>query len=153
MRNVAAATFTLLLFVAVVSAQVPTAGNVFFGYSYYHTNVSNIGPDFVNPAGTCAIGAVCGGTVSTRIYQALFGPRISVSLGKFRPFGEFEFGVGHTNTQNIRSDTSFAVVASQVGHEPNAGEYFSFERSFPSVEARGAYQNNIRLSTGIVLRF
>ncbi len=185
MRNVAAATFTLLLFVAVVSAQVPTAGNVFVGYSYYHTNVSNIGPasfngwegslegkvfpgiglvadltghygsqDFVNPAGTCAIGAVCGGSVSTHIYQALFGPRISVSSGKFRPFGEVEFGVGHTNTQSSRSDTSFAMAfGGGLDYRIVRPVAWRFQGDYVSTHFFGAYQNNIRLSTGIVFRF
>jgi hypothetical protein len=34
--------FVLLLFAGLASAQVPTSGNVFFGYSYYNTDLSSI---------------------------------------------------------------------------------------------------------------
>ncbi len=35
--------FGLLLFAGLASAQVPTHGNVFFGYSYYNTDVTSVG--------------------------------------------------------------------------------------------------------------
>src|SRR5262249_31657267 len=42
MRKVALISLSVLLFVAAGAAQVPTSGNVFFGYSYYNTDLSSI---------------------------------------------------------------------------------------------------------------
>jgi len=42
MRNVLVITATLFFFAGLATAQVPTSGNVFFGYSYYHTSLSSI---------------------------------------------------------------------------------------------------------------
>jgi hypothetical protein len=47
--------------------------------------------------------------VSTHIYEAMFGPRFSASLGKVPPFAEFEVGVGHINN-GFTSDTAFATA-------------------------------------------
>lgn len=43
MRWIAVVVFALFLFASLAPAQVPTAGNVFFGYSYYNTNLANVG--------------------------------------------------------------------------------------------------------------
>jgi hypothetical protein len=127
------ATAIVSLSFSVANAQVPTSGNIFFGYSYYSTTpltiigISNrqslngwegsfegkvfhgvgLVADFSghygsqnvpNPAGTCAIGAMCSPIpVSTHVQNFLFGPRVSASLGKFRPFGEVLFGAGHVS--------------------------------------------------------
>ncbi len=40
MRKIAATAFLFLICSAFAAAQVPTSGNVFFGYSYYNANVS-----------------------------------------------------------------------------------------------------------------
>ena len=37
MRWIAVVVFAFFLFATLAPAQVPTAGNVFFGYSHYHT--------------------------------------------------------------------------------------------------------------------
>ena len=184
MRNVAAAAFALFLLDAVVAAQVPTAGNVFGGYSYYHTNLSNIGSTFngwegslegkvfpgvgivadltghygsqvvESPGVTCAIGAICTVRESTHIYQALFGPRFSVSLRRVRPFAEFEFGVAHITTANIPSNTSFAMaLGGGVDYRIIRLLALRFQGDYVSTHFFGAYQNNVRLSTGIVFRF
>jgi hypothetical protein len=64
----------------------------------------------VNPANSCAFGVICPPlNVSTHIYEAMFGPRFSASLGKVRPFAEFEAGVGHINN-GFTSDTAFATA-------------------------------------------
>ncbi len=42
MRKIVLLTLSLLLLVTLATAQIPTAGNVFFGYSYYNTNLSPI---------------------------------------------------------------------------------------------------------------
>ena len=185
MRRITAVCFTLILAGLVASAQVPTAGNVFVGYSYYHANLAGEGPanlngweasvegkvlphvgvvtdlsghygsqTFVNPAGTCAIGAVCSGIVNTHIYQALFGPRVSASLGKVRPFAEFELGVGHINTQNNQSNTSFALAfGGGIDYRIVRPVAWRFQADYVSTHFFSTHQNNAGLSTGIVFRF
>src|SRR6202051_3443833 len=39
--QITAVVFVSLIFSAAASAQVPTSGNVFFGYSYYNTQLSS----------------------------------------------------------------------------------------------------------------
>jgi hypothetical protein len=140
--------FILFLFMSVglASAQVPTSGNVFFGYSYYNTDLSsyNSGDSSSDRANTngweasvegkvipflglvadvdshygsqnfpavCALGGV-GCTINANIteHNFLFGPRVSMSVGKFRPFAEALFGGAHVNAGVAGSDTSFATA-------------------------------------------
>lgn len=42
--------------------------------------------------------------------EVLLGPRASLSVGRFRPFAEFEFGIGHVNGNGVASDTSIATA-------------------------------------------
>lgn len=42
MRKSGFALLALLVFSGLASAQVPTSGNVFFGYSYYNTDLASI---------------------------------------------------------------------------------------------------------------
>src|ERR1700721_1348751 len=42
MRKIGFILFTLLVFAGLASAQIPTKGNVFFGYSYYNTDLSSV---------------------------------------------------------------------------------------------------------------
>jgi hypothetical protein len=66
--------------------------------------------NFVNPANPCAIGVVCPTGFSPHASESLFGPPFSASFGRFRPFAEFESGVGHVSASGFPSDTSFAVA-------------------------------------------
>jgi len=122
-------------------AQVPTSGNVFFGYTYYNTPLSSAGraslngweasvegkvlpllgvvADFSSNYGsenflivTCPVSVTnCTlGTSSESVSEEnyLFGPRLSISVGKFRPFAEGMIGAGHVNAHVAGSSTSFA---------------------------------------------
>jgi len=42
MRKVAILAFLMLVFAGFASAQIPTSGNIFFGYSYYNTDLSSL---------------------------------------------------------------------------------------------------------------
>ena len=48
MRKALLASFTVLAFANLATAQVPTSGNVFFGYSYYNTSLSSLGRSNLN---------------------------------------------------------------------------------------------------------
>jgi opacity protein-like surface antigen len=181
------------------SAQVPTSGNVFFGYSYYNappltfagTNnrqslngwdgslegkvfrgvglvadfSGHYGSQSVpNPAGTCAIGVMCSPLpVSTHIQNFLFGPRVSVRVGRFRPFGEVLFGVGHISVNEGSSlpdnfvmpkDTTLATaLGGGLDYKIIRPIAVRFQGNYIQTRFFGTTQNNVRLSTGIVFRF
>ena len=177
----------VLLFAGLAPAQVPTSGNVFFGYSFYSTNLSSI--DRANTNGWQAslegkvfpsIGIVadfdghygsqnfppptaCPGllpclplpfSASLSEYNVLFGPRFSASVGKFRPFAEFEFGVGHVNANAAGSDTSFATAfGGGLDYRLVRLIAWRFEADYLQTRFFGSTQSNARVSTGIVLRF
>ena len=188
MRNVFVSEFVLLLLSSLAVAQVPTSGNVFFGYSFYSTNLSSI--DRVNTNGwegsvegkifpflgmvadfsshygsenfpliiVCpAQVPVCGpSTFSANVaeHNYLFGPRVSVPVGKLRPFGEAFFGAGHVNANAGGTDTSFATALGG-GLDYRLIRILAWRIQGDYVQTRffSTHQNNVRFSTGIVVRF
>ena len=114
--------------------------------------------------GTCAIGVVCSPlTASTHVETFLFGPRVSASVGKFRPFGEVLFGAGHIRIKETSplpdnfitpTDTSFATAIGG-GLDYKIIRLIAVRVQGDYVQTRffGTTQNNLRISTGIVLRF
>jgi len=172
-------------FSTAANAQVPTSGNVFFGYSYYNTDLSSV--DRANTNGWEAsvegkvipflgivadfdghygsqnfVGGVCGLTCSPTTFNAnvteqnfLFGPRVSFSAGRFRPFAEALFGGAHVNVNNgVGSDTSFATaLGGGLDYKIIRPVAWRFQGDYVQTRFFGTTQNNIRLSTGIVFRF
>lgn len=187
MQKIVFTLFSLLLFAGLASAQIPTSGNVFFGYSYYHTDLSSI--DSANTNGWEAsvegkvipfLGIVadfdghygsqnfpsppCPGPLpclvvpvnaSVTEHNFLFGPRVSMSLGKFRPYAEALFGAGHVNVNNgVGSDTSFATaLGGGLDYKLLKPIAWRFQGDYVQTRFFGATQNNVRISTGIVLHF
>lgn len=180
--------FVPLLFAGLASAQVPTSGNVFFGYSYYNTDLSSVDrantngweasvegkvipflgfvADFDSHYGSQNFPPECsvplgGGAPACSTFNAsvteqnfLFGPRVSFSVGKFRPFAEALFGGAHVNANGAGSDTSFATaLGGGIDYKIIRPIAWRFQGDYVQTRFFGATQNNIRLSTGIVLRF
>jgi hypothetical protein len=113
---------------------------------YGSQNFPTICPVF---AGPCPAG-----NLKVNEHNALFGPRLSVSVAKIRPFAEVLIGVGHVSGQSAGSDTSFAT---EVG---DGFDYHLFpllawrvEGDYVTTRFFSATQNNLQLSTGIVFRF
>jgi hypothetical protein len=185
MRNVLIAAF-IALCATLATAQVPTSGNVFFGYSYYSTNPS--GADRVNTNGWEAtlegkwlpflgivadfdghygsenfVGTGCSGvlvclpapfSVNISEHNFLFGPRVSMSVRKFRPFAEFEVGAGHINANAAGTDTSFATaVGGGLDYRIIRPIAWRFQGDYVHTRFFGTGQGNARISTGIVVRF
>lgn len=172
-----------LLLPGLALAQVPTSGNVFFGYSYYSTNLSSIDrtntngwqaslegkvfpflgilADFDGHYGSedfpilCPVGTgTCTFNVNVSEHNVLFGPRFSASIRKFRPFAEFEFGVGHVNANAAGSHTSFATAfGGGLDYRLMRIVAWRFQGDYVQTRFFGSTQGNARLSTGIVLRF
>jgi hypothetical protein len=190
MRKIGFTILGLLLFASLANAQVPTSGNVFFGYSYYNashlpveTGRSNLNgwegsfegkiipwvgmvADFSEhygnasicippqqPAGSGQGQSSCQNVISHE-QNFLFGPRVSISIRKFRPFAEALFGGGHVNTNGFGSDTSFATaLGGGLDYKIIRPIAWRFQGDYIQTRFFGATQNNVRLSTGIVLRF
>jgi hypothetical protein len=182
--NVAAVSITLILFAGLANAQIPTGGNIFLGYSYYNTNLSSIDRANLNgwegslegkmlpwvgivadlsghygsqnfPTLCPVIPSPCPAVnLKVNEYNALFGPRVSVSVGKIRPFAEVMIGVGHVSAHSAGSDTSFATaVGGGLDYHLFPLVAWRVEGDYVTTRFFSATQNNLQLSTGIVFRF
>jgi len=173
-RFILAALF-LLFFASMVGptahAQLPK-GNIFGGYSYLRLDEGNGNHNGLNGWAASLEGKVFPfvgivadfsghyGTpqsVSTKEYNFLFGPRVSFSISKFRPFAHALFGVSHLHT----SVASFSDSQSAFGYALGGGADYKL---IPLFSARvqvdylptrfsGTTQKNIRISTGVVFNF
>jgi opacity protein-like surface antigen len=184
MRKIGFLFFSLAVFAGLANAQIPTSGNVFFGYSYLNadlnagTRTSSNGWEasfegkvlpFVGlvadfdahygsqpTQGGCVSGLlITCGTFSSSFteHSFLFGPRVSVSLGKLRPFGEALFGGSHISSAG-NSDTSFATaLGGGLDYKIVRPVAWRFQGDYVQTRFFGLTQNNARFSTGIVLRF
>ncbi len=187
----AAASF---VFSAAAEAQVPTSGNVFFGYSNENAGASsfdftNLGRPNLNGWEASLEGRVFpwvgivadfGRHYASQNYQftqngitttvsggeeltVLFGPRVSVPVGKFRPFAEALFGAAHTNASQGSSlpdnfvqprDTSFATaLGGGLDYKIIRPIAIRIEGDYVQTRFFGTLQNDVRISTGIVFRF
>jgi len=192
MRRIGFTVLCLLSFATLASAQVPTSGNVFFGYSYYSMDLSSINQpdtggwgrtntngweaslegkvipllgfvaDFDSHYGSQTLSIACpvsipcapvGADITER--NVLFGPRVSFSTGRFRPFGEALFGVAHININSgVGSDTSFATaLGGGLDYKIIKPVAWRFQADYVGTRLFGGTQNNVRISTGIVFRF
>lgn len=92
--------------------------------------------------------------VNSHVDNFLIGPRLSVSVGKVRPFAEAVIGFAHINTRGFGSDTS---IASGLG----GGIDYSFfhllgwrlQGDYIHTNLFSTPQNNVRISTGLVFHF
>jgi hypothetical protein len=189
--------FPVCLFIilaGLAAAQIPTSGNVFFGYSYYTTDfssgdrantngweasvegkvipwvafVADIDAHYGSQNFLCSqtsFGCPLTGVISFNGIPTindsfvernfLFGPRVSFSVAKFRPFAEFLIGGAHVTLNNSGgSNTSFAT-ATGGGLDYKIIKLIAWRLQGDYVNTRffGTSQNNLRISTGIVVRF
>jgi hypothetical protein len=172
------------------NALAQTSGNVYFGYSYYNTDLDlnrgglngwqgtlegkvfpllGIVADITGEYGSIGLGTVCpvqplqppggggGGcttaSLSVHQYNALFGPRVGKTIGRVRPFAEFELGVGHAST-SIGSDTSFATAfGGGVDYKFFHALAWRGEIDYVHTHFFSVGQSSARISTGILFRF
>lgn len=182
MRKLLLALFAAIMFAGFANAQIPTTGNVFFGYSYYNADATSFGRSSFNGWNASFEGKVLPfvglvadvsstyGSADEPIFcpelvcplvsvgaheqNVMFGPRVSASVGKFRPFAEALFGAGHVNVSGYTSDTSFATaVGGGLDYKIIRPIALRFEGDYVQTRFFGTTQNNVQLSTGIVLRF
>jgi opacity protein-like surface antigen len=166
------------------SAQIPTSGNVFVGYSYYNADLSSVGRSsfngwtgsvegkvlpFIGIVGEVtetygsenlqllACAAPLCPTTNVSLHQQTFlvGPRVSVSVGKIRPFAEVMIGGAHLSANNgVGSSTSFATaIGGGLDYKIIRPVAWRLQGDYVQTRFFGTTQNDVRLSTGIVLRF
>ena len=169
----------LFALTSLVSAQVPK-GNAFFGYSYANADFNSndrsnlngweasLEGKFLPFIGIVADFSGYYGTndfpssstifhVDGREYNFLFGPRVSASVGRVRPFAHALFGAGHVNVSGqgySASDTAFSTaLGGGVDFHLFPLLAWRFQGDYLQTRFFGNQQNNGRFSTGIVLNF
>jgi opacity protein-like surface antigen len=157
--------------------------DIFAGYSYVRERPSTSGTSSFNLHGGSASisynantwlsgvadfggyhnGNVLGTNTNGTFSTYLFGPRVSYRrLRRLTPFGEALFGVAHASAHVTGASNSENAFATAIG----GGVDFKLSDHFSIRPAKVDYlmsrfretgtsatQNNLRLSTGIVLRF
>ena len=186
MHRITAIIFTLFVLATVGYAQIPS-GNAYIGYSYMsadllssgRTNMNgwngslegkvlpfigivadfsgNYGTAGVPPNSLCNGGSCSGLSATTDIYSYLFGPRVSITVGKVRPFAEALFGAGHITESASgfsNSNTSFAyAVGGGIDYHLIPLISWRVEGDLLQTRFFSNTQNNVRISTGIVIHF
>jgi hypothetical protein len=183
LRKIGPIVFVLAVLSGLASAQIPTSGNVYVGYSYYNADLSGGRSSFNGWTGAvegkifpfigivgeytgtygsenlpliaCLSALLCPTTnVSLHEQTFLFGPRVSASVRKIRPFAEILIGGAHLSANNgVGSDTSVATaIGGGVDYKIIRPVAWRFQGDYVQTRFSGT-QNNVRISTGIVLRF
>lgn len=191
MRKLTCLSVFLFLLACAASAQIPTSGNVFFGYSFENASSTAFSSNlnFLSRPNLQGWDASLEGKVFPHIgivtdlsghygsenytlatpngletlqvtgheFNVLFGPRISIPVGKFTPFGEAMVGVGHMTTGGSGggpSDYAFATaLGGGIDYRLIRLVAVRLEGDYVTNRFFGAVQNNVRISTGIVIHF
>ena len=179
MRTLTVIVFALSLLPTAALAQIPTKGDVFFGYSYASADFSSNRRTSLNGWNGSLEGQVLpwvgfvadiGGLYGSRevsvvptfsadasVYNALFGPRVSVSVGNFTPFAHALFGASHISEKASGfsdSDTSFATaLGGGIDYRLIHGIGWRVQADMLQTRFFSSTQNNFRLSTGVALHF
>jgi opacity protein-like surface antigen len=185
MRSNALLLTVILILITSSSAQSPISGNAFLGYSFTDASPSavalpgwnrltlngwrataevkayrwiGIAADFSGHYGS-GRQSVPGlfVTYDGRQHDFLFGPRVSASFGRVRPFAEGLFGVTLISTKTNDfpiSDSSFAfAVGGGVDYKLIGILGLRVQGDYLRTGVFTLSQNDLRLSTGAVLRF
>lgn len=167
------------------TAQAPASGNIFFGYSFENASSSaldgltrpnmhgwegslegKLAPyiglvtDFSGHYGNQTfLEATPDGPTNVKVtgheYEVLFGPRVSVPVGRFTPFGEFFVGVAHISSNGFSPTKTSWATALGGGLDYRLVRFLALrlEGDYVRTNFFSTSQNDIRISTGIVFRF
>ena len=157
-----------------------SSGNAFLGYSFNHastgfSNTGNLNGWEASVEGKVApftglvadLGAQYGtlqlplvhlfggpGTVdsTTRVWSFLVGPRVSVSVGKFRPFAQALVGPGHLHEDAIEfayGETCFVnTFGGGLDYRLTPLLAWRLQGDVMQTRFHGGTQNDVRISTG-----
>jgi uncharacterized protein YjlB len=163
-RRIAFGFVILFTLIAAASAQIPTKGDIFFGYSYNNADFNGAGRANLNGWEGSLEGKVFPyvGIVADisghygmgdSIHNVIFGPQVSVPIGKFTPFAHALIGVGHISG-NSSSDTSFSdAFGGGIDYRLIHGIGWRFQLDALQTRFYSQTQDDVRFSTGIVLHF
>jgi hypothetical protein len=165
----------LTIFASAAWAQIPTKGNVFFGYSYDRTSIASNDTSNLNGWEATLEGKVLpwiglvadvdghygshkfsGISADVSAHNVLFGPRVSVQVRRFRPFAEFLAGAGHISRSNgiSDSDTSFVdAVGGGLDYRIFGPVTLRGQLDWINTRFYGEGQNGVRFSTGVAVHF
>lgn len=105
------------------------------------------------PAITCPISGCGPQDHNVKRYTLLFGPRVSVPIGKFTPFAHALFGAAHAN-ESGSTDTSFATaIGGGLDYRLVHGLAVRLQGDDVHTRFFGGRQDNLRISAGIDVRF
>jgi hypothetical protein len=154
----------ILFLVAAASAQIPTKGNIFFGYSYNSADFNAAGRANLNGWEGSLEGKVLPFVgivadisghygVGDSVHNVIFGPQVSVPIGRFTPFAHALLGVGHISG-NSASNTSLADALGG-GIDYRVFHVIGWRFQLDALQTRffSQTQNDLRFSTGVVLHF
>jgi hypothetical protein len=154
----------VLMLSAAASAQIPTKGDIFFGYSYNRADFNGGGHANLNGWEGTLDGKVAPwiGVVAdisghygsgASVHNVIFGPRVSVPVGKITPFAHALFGVGHISGGGS-SDTSFSdALGGGIDYRLFHIVGWRFQGDLLQTRFFSNTQNDFRFSTGIVVHF
>lgn len=90
-------------------------------------------------------------------HTVLFGPRASVSVGRYTPFAEFLFGFAHQSDSGggiSNADSTFATaIGGGLDYKLIKGVAWRVQGDSIHTSFFGHSENDLRISTGIVFRF
>jgi hypothetical protein len=183
LRKNIAIVFALLVMSAAGFAQIPTAGNVFVGYSLNHGNTGltdngtlngwegSLEGKLVPGVGMVADVSQQYGTLTNiftnfpfafdehnQVTSYLFGPRVSVPAGKFRPFAHILIGAAHlhesTNFGFVNAETDFAdAIGGGVDYHLIPRVAWRLQLDDLQTRFHGVREDNTRFSTGLAVSF
>lgn len=145
---------------------IPLLGFVADLGGYYGSPSFNAPCDLGPPPVPCT---TLQGSLNARLHTFLFGPQLSFSIGRLRPFVHALFGAAHVS-EKVPIDTSLSLSLSDTGFAYALGGGFDYKlagplgwraqadflrsRLFNQISPSFTFtQNNARVSTGIVLHF
>ena len=163
MQKISGIVIALLLLGGAGFAQVPTSGNVFIGYSYNRANFAGGGINLNGWTGALEgkvapfLGVVAdiSGEYGSGVSQhnVLFGPQVSTSIGRIRPFAHVLVGVSHVSGGGD-SDTSFGdAVGGGIDYKLIKLIAWRFQGDLLQTRFFHDTQNDFRFSTGVAVHF
>jgi hypothetical protein len=189
--KICAISFIIAIFSTLASAQLPSGGNAFFGYSYLNgetfansttiaatgggasmsgweasaegkyfpwlSAVADLSWHYGGRASNCVIGTCPTFRLNASRDTLLFGPRVSITYGRYRPFAELLLGVGYQSDKGggiSNSDLSFATgIGGGVDYHLVRSVALRGQFDIVHTSFFGFGQNDPRISTGVVFRF
>jgi hypothetical protein len=155
---------TFLFLPAVMTAQLIPHGNAYAGVAYSDSDIvtaNRMGLKGWNGSAEAIffphVGVVAdiSGFYAPDVkqYNFLFGPRVAISIGKFRPFVHALFGIQKLNLGGVSYSPFAEDVGGGVDYKLMRAFSWRVQADYVHTNYLSAQQNDVRVSTGLVYRF